>query len=130
MAGVAAALGATTGYAGSAPHIGVSPRNVMVTTTVTVTGRGFPANSPIRLQECGAPSWIVPEEPCDTTNEVTVKTGPKGRFTTPFEAQVCPRVAPPKPPVTRETCFIGEPEPTGEDTAGLLGAAKLIVTYP
>lgn len=129
-AGVALALGASTGYAGSAPHIAAHPRSVMVTKSTTLTGSGFPANTLIRLQECGATSWIVPQEVCDTANEITVTTGPKGRFTTPFEVQLCPRELPPKPPVTREKCFIGEPQSTGEDTAGLLGAAKVIVTYP
>jgi hypothetical protein len=130
VAGAALGFGAVAGYAGSAPHIAVHPRSVMVTKTVVLTGRGFPANTLLRLQECGARSWIVPQEPCDTTNEITVMTGPRGRFTTDFEAQLCPRLIPPKPPVTEETCFLGEPELTGEDTAGLLGAAKMIVTYP
>jgi hypothetical protein len=102
----------------------------MVTKTTTLTGSGFPANSQIRLQECGVPAWIVPQEPCDMANEITVTTGPKGRFTTPFEVQLCPRELPPKPPVTREKCFIGERQSTGEDTEGLLGAAKVIVSYP
>jgi hypothetical protein len=136
---VVVALGATVaGFAGSGaiaqsapgPHIAVKPRSVMVTKTVTLKGSGWPADSLVRLQECGASAWIVPEDPCDTTNEITVMTGSSGRFTTPFKAQLCARELPPKPPVTRETCYIGEPHSTGEDTAGLLGAAKIIVTYP
>ena len=128
--GAALALGAAPGYAGSAPHIGVHPRSVMVTKTTTLKGSGFPANSQVRLRECGATAWIVPQEVCDTANEITVTTGPKGRFTTEFEVDLCPRELPPKPPVTREKCYIGEPQSTGEDTEGLLGAAKVIVTYP
>jgi hypothetical protein len=135
----AAALGATAvafsftsavGQAASGPHIAANPRSVMVTKTTMLTGKGFPANSLIHLQECGATAWIIPQNECDTSNEVTVMTDHKGRFTTPFQVQLCPRELPPKPPVTRETCFIGEPQVTGEDTAGLLGAVKITVTYP
>jgi len=31
--------------------------------------------------------------------------------------------------VTEETCYIGEPQPNGIDTIGLLGAAKITATY-
>jgi hypothetical protein len=116
--------------AGTAPHIAGHPRSVMVNGTTQLTGKGFPANTAVRLQECGTTAWILPEEPCDTTNHITVMTGPTGRFTTAFTLQLCPRVLPPKPPVNRERCYIGEPQVTGEDTAGLLGAAKIIVSYP
>jgi hypothetical protein len=59
-----------------------------------------------------------------------VMTGPRGHFSTSFTVALCPREVPPKPPVTRETCYIGEPQITGEDTIGLVGAAKITVTYP
>jgi len=57
-------------------------------------------------------------------------SGPSGGFTTPLTVQLCPRKLPPKPPVTRERCYIGEPQPSGIDTISLIGAAKIIVTYP
>jgi len=113
-----------------APHIVARPNNLMVNGTTQLTGTGFPADSQVHLQECGSATWIAPENPCDSTNEVTVMTGPTGRFATLFKVELCPRKLPPKPPVTREKCFIGEPQPTGIDTIGLLGAAKIIVTYP
>ena len=102
----------------------------MVNGTTMLTGSGFPASNPVHLQECGSSFWIVPEEPCDTANEVTVMSDSSGRFSTPFTVQLCPRTVPPKPPVTRERCYIGEPQSTGEDTVGLLGAVKITVTYP
>lgn len=114
----------------SAPHIRARPRSIMVNGTATLTGTGFPANSLVHLQECGSPAWIVPEEPCDATNAVTVMSDASGRFATPFEVKLCPRKLPPKPPVTRERCYIGEPRLTGEDTIGLAAAAKITVTYP
>jgi hypothetical protein len=133
----AAALGATAALsagvaaqAASGPHISVKPRSVMVNGAAMLDGRGFPANSLVHLQECGSTAWIVPQNPCDTTNEITVMTGPRGRFSTSLTVALCPREVPPKPPVTRETCYIGEPQITGEDTIGLVGAAKITVTYP
>jgi hypothetical protein len=32
--------------------------------------------------------------------------------------------------MTREKCFIGNPQPQGVDTITLVGAARIIVTYP
>jgi hypothetical protein len=125
----AAAEGATAQIS-SAPHILARPRNVMVNGTAMLTGTGFPIDSLVHLQECGSAAWMVPQEPCDTTNEITLMSGPSGRFATPFKAQLCPRKPPRKPPVTGETCYIGEPHLTGEDTIGLVGAAKITVTYP
>ena len=125
----ATAAGATAQIT-PAPHIVARPDNVMVNGTTMLTGTGFPADSLVALRECGSANWIAPEDPCDSTNEITVMTGPSGQFTTPFTVQLCPRKLPPKPPVTREKCYIGEPHPSGVDTITLLGAAKIIVTYP
>ena len=65
-----------------------------------------------------------------TTNAITVTTDALGGFTTPFKVQLCPRTTPPVPPVTEETCYIGEPHPRGIDTVALIGAAKITVSYP
>jgi hypothetical protein len=124
------ALGGASAEGAGGPHIGVQPRSAMVNSTVTLKGARFPANSSIELVECSATSWLVPEEPCDTSNAITVTSGPTGRFTAPFTVQLCPRTVPPKPPVTRERCYIGERLLTGEDTEGLLGATRITVTYP
>jgi hypothetical protein len=133
------ALGAAVAFAAGAaaqtpvaagPHIVARPDNVMVNATTTLTGRGFPPKTKVALAECGAASWIAPQDPCDTANTVTVTTNLAGGFSTPFKVQLCPRTAPPVPPVTKETCYIGEPHPTGIDTIALLGASKVTVTYP
>jgi hypothetical protein len=71
FAGSAITQGATAQIA-SAPHIVARPRSVMVNGTTMLTGSGFPVDSLVHLQECGSAAWIVPEEPCDTTNEITV----------------------------------------------------------
>lgn len=114
----------------SSPHIRARPNNVMVNGTAMLTGSGFPANSPVRLQECGSRTWIAAQEPCDAANAITVMSSSTGRFSTPFTVDLCPRATPPKPPVTRERCYVGEPRLTGEDTFGLLGGVKIVVTYP
>jgi hypothetical protein len=114
----------------AAPHIVARPDSVMVNGTTTLTGTGFPAKSKVQLRECGASSWIAPKNPCISTNEITVTASASGGFTTPFKVQLCPRTLPPTPPVTEETCYVGELRPTGIDTLALLGAAKITVTYP
>jgi hypothetical protein len=125
-----AAVAAAPAQISSTPHIRARPNNVMVNGTTMLTGTGFPPSSTVRVEECGRTGWIVPEEPCESSNAVTVMSNSSGRFSTPFTVQLCPRELPPKPPVTRETCYVGEPRLTGEDTIGLAGAAKITVTYP
>ena len=60
------------------------PDSVMVNATTTLTGVGFPAKSKVHLEECGAALWVVPRDPCVTTNAITVTTNALGGFTTPF----------------------------------------------
>ncbi len=112
----------------SGPHIKASPRSVMVNTSTTLTGRGFPADSTIRLAECGRTFWMAPANPCLEGNAKSVHTDAKGRFQTSFEVGLCPEGEPTKQP-TQRVCWIGELM-TGEDTASLSGAAKLLVSYP
>ncbi len=115
----------------SGPKIKAMPKNVMVNSSTTLTGKGFPADTIIVLRECASTIWIVPQDPCLTSNEEEVKTNAAGRFTTSFTVGLCPQSAPPpKKPVTERKCFIGEPKPFGEDQVELVGAAKVIVTYP
>jgi hypothetical protein len=106
----------------------VKPDNVMVNTTVTVKGKGLPPKSSVTLRECGRTFWIVPEEPCNTGNEVSVKTSARGSFVTSFKVEVCPEGMPGKV-ITERTCYIGVPK-FGEDTVALSPSAKVIVTYP
>jgi hypothetical protein len=128
-----AALGAFAASAiaqsSAAPHIVARPHIVMVNGTTTLIGAGFPPDKSILLRECSTKLWIVPQEPCDTTNEQTITTSSAGTFTTLFTVQPCPGILP-VGPVPEEICFIGEPNPTGIDEVRLVGAAKIIVTFP
>jgi hypothetical protein len=119
---------ATAQAATSSPKIKANPRSVMVNTETTLTGKGFPANTTITLEECGRTFWLAPEDPCLDEDAKTVKTNAKGNFQTPFRVGVCPEGKRTKKP-TQEVCYVGELV-TGEDTGSLVGPAKLIVTWP
>jgi hypothetical protein len=123
IAPLASAQASATG-----PTIKARPHKVMVSATTTLKGKGFPANSTIQLRECGKTFWLAPAEPCLTENATTVSTDAKGRFQTSFTVGLCPEGEPTKKP-TQRVCYVGELI-TGEDTGSLLGAARLIVTYP
>ncbi len=114
----------------TSPTITVSPDNVMVNTTVTVTGAGFTPGQTVHLAECGQTSWIAPQSPCTTDNAVTIVADSHGGFSTGMKAEVCPRPSPIPPPVTEAHCFVGDQQPTGVDTIELQYATSLIVTYP
>ncbi len=104
------------------------PHNVMVNTATTLKGKGFPANTTIQLRECGKKSWLAPAFPCVEENAKSVLTNAKGRFETTFEVRFCPEAERAKKPTT-VVCYIGSLV-TGEDTGELVGAARLLVTYP
>jgi len=106
----------------------VKPGNVMVNTPVTVKGKGFTPRTLVTLHECGRTFWLVPEEPCNTGNVVSVQTSARGTFTTSMRAEVCPEGMPGKA-ITERTCYVGVEKVT-EDTVALSPSAKLIVTYP
>jgi hypothetical protein len=127
MAGTANAVSATP------PHIVAKPNNVMLNTTISLTGTGFPANAKLTIKECSRTSWVVvAQKPCDTNNTITVLTNKTGRFVHAFKVELCPRTSTGTGtgPITRETCYIGNPKPKGVDTITLVGAAKVTVTYP
>ncbi len=110
------------------PSITANPNNLMVNTDTVLTGRNFPPATKLHLTECGKTNWIVPQNPCDTNNTVTVTTGSLGGFRTKFKAELCPggvRVGP-----TAVRCYIGVPRPSGIDTITLRAAVKIVVTYP
>ncbi len=125
---VAPAAAPTAASGAGGPRITAKPHELMVNTNTTLTGRGFPANETIQLTECGRTSWMAPNDPCLNEAAKTVKTDRRGRFTTSFKAGLCPEGEAGKQPTSR-VCYVGEVV-WGEDTAELLGAAKLIVTYP
>jgi hypothetical protein len=137
LAVVALAGGAVAGAAGAAtptptpPHIVARPNNVMVNTTVKLVGTGFPPRATLTIEECGQTTWIVGQQaPCDTNNTITVVTNRYGRFAGLFKVELCPRSQATTPPITQETCYVGNPQPRGIDTITLVGAAKITVTYP
>jgi hypothetical protein len=110
------------------PTITVRPSRVMVSSPTTVSGAGFPANSLLKLRECGRTFWLVPEEPCNTSNAITVKTDRYGHFKATFHVELCPEGKVGKGP-TERTCYIGRVQ-FGEDTGELQPAARISVTYP
>jgi hypothetical protein len=114
--------------AGGSPKIKATPRVLMVNTTTMLKGRHFPANTTIRLQECGKTSWLAPSDPCLEQSPVEVTTDAKGRFETSFKAGVCPEAERVKMR-TEVVCYVGELA-FGEDTGSLVAAAKLLVSYP
>ena len=119
-----AALAATT----TTPQIVARPENVMVNTIVQLRGTGFPTATTLQLKECSLKTWIVPQNVCLTDNAVDVTTNALGSFTTSMKAEICPAVRPVRR--TERTCYIGEPKPNGVDTIELLGAARIVVSWP
>jgi len=110
------------------PHIVAKPNNLMINTKTTLTGTGFPANTKLAIKECPNTNWIVPQNPCVKNNGISVVTDAHGRFTRQFRVELCGGQRGPEP--TSQICYIGNPHPEGIDTITLLGAAKVIVTYP
>jgi hypothetical protein len=134
LAGAALSLGmlvlAAAPVAGAAgPHITARPTDVMVNSTVSLRGSGFPPGTTLTLAECSTKQWIVPSSLCLTTNTVTVHTNSTGGFKSRMVAEICPPHPPVTPP-TQRTCYIGEPVPSGIDTITLVGAAKIVVSWP
>ncbi len=125
---IAAAPVAAAHAAPGAEKVRAHPADVMVNTDTTITGSGFPAHAKVSLAECGLIFWLAPNYPCNTENAKTLETNAKGRFSTPFEAQLCPEGSPARQPTTR-ICYIGVLR-FGEDTGMLEPAAKVKVSYP
>ena len=129
LLGQSTAVASAAGVSPFPPHIVANPNNVMVNSSTTLTGTGFPPSTTIAIRECGRTSWIAPQNPCDVTNGISVTTNAAGGFTASFKVELCPDgVRGPEP--TSEICYIGEPHPSGIDTIALLGAARITVTYP
>jgi hypothetical protein len=124
---VVSSAGAST--AAPAPHIVAKPNSVMVNTTTKLTGTHFPASTKITIEECAQSTWVVMSNPCDTDNSIKVKTNTKGQFHAVFTVHTCPDTVA-APPGFSQTCYIGDPHPSGIDTITLLGAVKITVTGP
>jgi hypothetical protein len=130
VAAASVAVASVAAYATAGPSIKAHPASAMVNTTISLRGRDFQPDATLLIVECGARRWVVMATPCDSNNTVSVATDQRGRFTTRFVLELCPRVASPTPPATREQCFIGHPQLNGIDTDTLLGAKQVTVTYP
>jgi len=117
--------GASTPRAAAA-HIVARPNSQMVNRSIKLIGTHFKANSTITIEECSKTAWIVPQDPCDTTNSIVVTTNGSGRFTSSFTVKTCPggKTSPP------QTCYIGDPMPSGIDVIDLVGSATITVTGP
>jgi hypothetical protein len=109
------------------PRIVAHPNSVMVDGTTTLVGSNFPPHANLRIVECSARTWIVPQNPCDTANAITVHTNSLGHFKSPFKVLTCPA---PTTPGFAEICYVGNPRPLGIDEVQLVGAAKITVTGP
>ena len=87
---------------------------------ITLDGTGFVPNARYLVEECSAPTWIAPQDPCVDTNAITVTTGADGEFTYPFVVEACS-------PALSSDCFLGTPIPSGVDVVELAGAARITV---
>lgn len=127
---VTMAVGVSGASSAASPHIVATPNNVMVNGTVKLVGTHFAPHKKLVLKECGATTWIAPQDPCDKA-KIKVKTNAHGRFSRSFAAALCPRTKPWKGhPVTEERCYVGEIMPSGVDVINLVGHVRIIVTYP
>lgn len=126
------AAGIVSGQAGAVtaipPRIVAKPNNLMINTKTLLTGSGFPARTRLTIEECSMTNWVVTANPCDTTNKISVLTDAHGRFTRQFKVELCGGKRGPEP--TSQICYVGDPHPEGIDTIALLGAARVIVSYP
>jgi hypothetical protein len=125
---LAVAPGGTAQASAGSPKIKARPHSVMVNATTSLKGKGFPANTTIQLRECGRTFWLSPAYPCLEDNGVSATTDAKGRFQTSFQVGLCPEGEATRRP-TQRVCYVGELV-TGEDTGSLVGAARIVVTYP
>ncbi len=128
VAATIAASPVAAGATATGPTITARPSHVMVSSATVLTGTRFPAHARLRLRECGRRFWLVPEEPCNTSNAITIETNRYGRFKATFDVELCPEGTTGKGP-TERICYVG-PVQFGEDTGELQPAARVVVTYP
>jgi len=112
------------------PSLTVKPHSVMVNTSGEISGKRFARHASVTVIECAATNWLVPTDPCDRTNEVTVETNGQGRFHAGFRAQTCPGGATTGSGGLAFRCYLGVAAPSGLDTIALEPFTPLEVTYP
>ena len=128
-ASVVATAGTALAVSPASSTLKANPHSVMVNTDTTITGKSFKPGSSVRLTECSATTWVVPNAPCNMDNTVTVTANKRGAFKTAFKVELCPGGKRGSEP-TSEICYVGVSRPSGIDTARLYPYAKIIVTYP
>ncbi len=114
------AIGSTVSLTLGIPRIVTVPTPAAAATTILLRGMGFVPATTYTVAECSETSWVVPQDPCIGTNNVTVTTDTTGAFTHTFAPVPCTVVLP-------STCYVGVPLPSGVDTVQLVGADKIIV---
>jgi hypothetical protein len=122
-------VSADAGGTGVPPHIVARPQSVMVNRSTTLVGTNFKPRKSLTIKECPETTWVVPEDPCDSTNSIVVKTNGRGAFTSSFTVQTCAGGTTTSPGFS-EKCYIGDPTPSGIDVITLVGAARVTVTGP
>jgi hypothetical protein len=118
---------ASAGSQPSPPHIVPMPASQMVNHPIKLVGTGFMPNSTLTIKECSRKSWVATQNAC-AKNAIRVATNSHGAFKGTIVADLCPK--PGATPRPAETCYVGEPAPSGVDGMKLLGAAQITVTYP
>ncbi len=110
------------------PHITAHPNNVMVNTATELIGTHFQPSTTLTVKECGLKNWIVPQNPCDSSNSIVVTTNAQGAFKSSFIVETCTTGS--GDPGFSQRCYIGVPTPNGIDTITLVGAVRITVTGP
>ncbi len=118
---------AAASTAKASPTIVARPDSVMVDRTTRLTGTHLPAKTTITIEESAEQNWIAPQDPCDTTNALTVTTNGAGRFKGVLTVHTCSTSG---TPGFSETCYVGEPKGSGVDTVTLVGSVAITVTGP
>jgi hypothetical protein len=126
-AGAGTAQGAVPGRSAPAPRIVARPDHVAAGATTSLSGTHFSPSSAVTLKECAHSMWVVTANPCGHAKSITVQTNAHGAFTTTFTVHRCGAGAKAGSP---QTCYIGEPTPSGIDTITLQGAVAVAVSRP
>ena len=108
------------------PTIVPNPDSVMVDTATNLIGTDFADNETFTIKECAEQTWIVPQDPCVSSNAIQVTTNASGAFEAALNVEEC--ATPAAMPGITENCYVGEATPQGIDTITLLGAAEITVT--
>jgi hypothetical protein len=101
----------------------------MVNRSTSLVGTNFKPRKSVTIKECSETNWIVPQDPCQSSNSIVVKTNGRGAFTSSFTVQTCPGGMTTSPGFS-EKCYIGDPTPSGIDVITLVGAVRVTVTGP